>query len=98
MQYLTLAALFAAVLAAPSAIQQRQTYEACSGLYSTAQCCATDVAGVADLDCQNPPETLVNATQFQDVCASVGQRARCCVLPVGGIVDVLCETPTGVTD
>ena len=27
-------------------------YVACSpGLYSTAQCCATDVLGVADLDC-----------------------------------------------
>ncbi|KAI4594629.1 hypothetical protein LQW54_011567 [Pestalotiopsis sp. IQ-011] len=97
MQYFTLAALFATVLAAPS-VMQRQTYTACSGLYNTAQCCATDVAGVADLDCQNPSETLTNATQFQELCADVGQRARCCVLPVGGIVDVLCETPTGVTD
>lgn len=26
-------------------------YDPCSGLYDTAQCCATDVLGVADLDC-----------------------------------------------
>lgn len=97
MQFLTLTTLLATALAAPSIIQ-RQTYTACSGLYSTAQCCSTDVAGVADLDCQNPSDTLVNATQFQELCADVGQRARCCVLPVGDIVDVLCETPVGVTD
>ena len=28
-------------------------YTACSGLYSSPQCCATDVLGVADLDCAN---------------------------------------------
>ena len=28
-------------------------YDPCSGLYDSAQCCATDVLGVADLDCQN---------------------------------------------
>lgn len=26
-------------------------YDACSGLYDSLQCCATDVLGVADLDC-----------------------------------------------
>lgn len=26
-------------------------YDPCSGLYDSAQCCATDVLGVADLDC-----------------------------------------------
>lgn len=34
-----------------SPIEERQTYSACSGLYGTPQCCATDVLGVADLDC-----------------------------------------------
>jgi hypothetical protein len=30
------------------------SYSACTGLlYNTAQCCATDVGGVADLDCEN---------------------------------------------
>lgn len=28
-------------------------YKPCSGLYSTPQCCATDILGVADLDCAN---------------------------------------------
>ena len=27
------------------------SYDPCSGLYDTAECCATDVLGVADLDC-----------------------------------------------
>jgi len=27
-------------------------YDPCSGLYNSAQCCATDVLGVADLDCR----------------------------------------------
>jgi hypothetical protein len=26
-------------------------YDPCSGLYDSAECCATDVLGVADLDC-----------------------------------------------
>jgi hypothetical protein len=38
-------------LAAPSVLDQRQTYIPCSGLYGSAQCCATDVLGIADLDC-----------------------------------------------
>lgn len=97
MQFLTIAALFTSALAAPS-VFERQTYTACSGLYSNPQCCATDVAGIADLDCQNPSEVLTDPAQFQQVCADVGQRARCCVIPVAGIVDVLCSTPVGVTD
>jgi hypothetical protein len=39
-------------VALPSQVQERQVpYVPCSGLYGTAQCCATDVLGVADLDC-----------------------------------------------
>lgn len=93
------ATLLTGALAAPSAagVEQRQsTYEACSsGLYSTAQCCATDVLGVADLDCANPPSTPTSADDFSAVCAAIGQRARCCVLPILDL-GVLCETPTGV--
>ncbi|KAI1388558.1 cerato-ulmin [Hypoxylon trugodes] len=70
-------------------------YEACTGLYSTPQCCATDVAGVADLDCQTPSKVPHSAADFKAVCAVGGQRARCCVLPVLG-QDVLCQTPIGV--
>lgn len=43
-------ALAGSSLAAPT-VEERQTYAACSGLYGSAQCCATDVLGVADLDC-----------------------------------------------
>ena len=51
------AALFAGAAVAAPALQERQ-YVACSGLYGTAQCCATDVLGVADLDCANRMFTL----------------------------------------
>ncbi|KAI0966877.1 Cerato-ulmin hydrophobin family [Xylaria arbuscula] len=88
-----------AVTAAPATpeLEGRQTYTACSGLYGTAQCCATDVLGVADLDCANPPSVPTSADNFSAVCSAIGQRARCCVLPVLG-QDVLCQTPVGVED
>lgn len=50
--------------------------------YSNAQCCATDVLGVADLDCADPPTVPSNATAFQADCATMGLSARCCVLPI----------------
>ncbi|KAK1756626.1 Cerato-ulmin hydrophobin family [Echria macrotheca] len=71
------------------------SYDPCSGLYNTAQCCATDVLGVADLDCAQPPSVPRSASSFSSICAGIGQRARCCVLPVLGQA-VLCETPAGV--
>jgi len=51
----TIVAVFSAVVAAAPAaeLEDRQTYVPCSGLYGTSQCCATDVLGVADLDCAN---------------------------------------------
>jgi hypothetical protein len=59
---LALAAIFAGVaFAAPAQVEDRQVpYTACSGLYGTSQCCATDVLGVADLDCANrkPPRAF----------------------------------------
>lgn len=49
---LALVAIFAGVaIAAPAQIEERQAYTDCTGLYGTAQCCATDVLGLADLDC-----------------------------------------------
>jgi hypothetical protein len=48
-----LATLAGVAIAAPAQVETRQVYIPCSGLYSTAQCCATDVLGVADLDCGN---------------------------------------------
>lgn len=70
------------VLASPLAVVERQTYTPCSGLYGTAQCCATDALGVADLNCADPPAVPANATDFQSECSAIGQQARCCVLPV----------------
>ncbi|KAF2964435.1 hypothetical protein GQX73_g9154 [Xylaria multiplex] len=88
----------AAALAAPTPeLASRQVYVPCSGLYGTSQCCATDVLGVADLDCANPPEVPISADNFSAVCSAIGQRARCCVLPILG-QDVLCQTPVGVQD
>ncbi|KAI0380645.1 Cerato-ulmin hydrophobin family [Hypomontagnella monticulosa] len=92
------AILFAGVaLAAPAAeMESRQTYVPCTGLYGTSQCCATDVLGVADLDCANPPTVPTDAANFTSICSAIGQRARCCVLPILG-QDILCQTPAGVT-
>lgn len=70
-------------------------YDPCSGLYDSALCCATDVLGVANLDCAAPPAVLTSAAQFKSTCAKIGQRARCCVLPVLGQA-VLCQAPAGI--
>ncbi|KAI6351408.1 hypothetical protein MCOR25_009944 [Pyricularia grisea] len=72
-------------------------YDACEGngtLYSSAQCCATDVLGIADLDCAVPTTLPTSASSFTSICAAKGQRARCCVLPVAGQA-VLCQAPVG---
>ncbi|KAI1354110.1 fungal hydrophobin [Xylaria sp. FL0043] len=71
-------------------------YDACpDGLYSVPQCCATDVLGVADLDCASPTAVLTSPTEFEATCALGGARARCCVVPVLG-QSLLCETPVGL--
>ena len=53
MQFTTAIVAIFAGLAAAVPVEERQAYTACSGLYGTSQCCATDVLGVADLDCAN---------------------------------------------
>lgn len=45
-----LLALLPLALASP-ALQARQGYIPCSGVYNAAECCAVDVLGVADLEC-----------------------------------------------
>ncbi|CAD0090954.1 unnamed protein product [Aureobasidium vineae] len=73
------------VAAAPADISARQVAAQsviCSGTYSNAQCCATDVLGLADLNCANPPSTPTNETDFVNICATEGQQARCCALPI----------------
>lgn len=51
-------------LGAPATAEERQVYIPCSGLYGTAQCCATDVLGVADLDCGNRECTRDNISRM----------------------------------
>ncbi|KAK1572829.1 fungal hydrophobin [Colletotrichum navitas] len=95
---ITVAALFASVAFAAPVVEERQTvYIPCSGLYGTAQCCATDILGLADLDCANPSEVPTTGDNFSAICSEIGQRARCCLLP---ILDqgILCSTPAGVQD
>ncbi|OTB16184.1 hypothetical protein K445DRAFT_317163 [Daldinia sp. EC12] len=90
--------LATAVLASPAKRgygDGSSSYDPCSGLYDSAQCCATDVLGVADLDCHAPPKVPVDANNFRSICANAGQRARCCVLPILG-QGLLCQTPVGV--
>ncbi|EHK19278.1 uncharacterized protein TRIVIDRAFT_9842, partial [Trichoderma virens Gv29-8] len=65
-----------------------------TGLFASPQCCATDVLGVADLDCIVPTTAPQNAASFQSTCAASGRRPRCCVLPVAGL-GVLCTSPVG---
>ncbi|KAJ4380406.1 hypothetical protein N0V85_008753 [Neurospora sp. IMI 360204] len=91
----TVLSLLTVALAAPAVIERQVPYTPCSGLYGTAMCCATDVLGVADLDCANPPETVTSAANFQSTCAAVGQRARCCAIPLLG-QGVLCQAPAGI--
>ncbi|EMD90447.1 hypothetical protein COCC4DRAFT_186971 [Bipolaris maydis ATCC 48331] len=67
-----------------------------AGLYSNAQCCATDILGVAALNCQNPTTTPTSTGDFISGCAAVGQQAQCCVIPVAGQA-LLCQdvSPSG---
>jgi len=76
------ATLFAGVALALPTVEERQAYVPCSGLYSNTQCCATDVLGVADLDCGEVPTIPTSGDDFSAICAEMGQRARCCVLPI----------------
>ncbi|KAL7809678.1 fungal hydrophobin domain-containing protein [Trichoderma aethiopicum] len=85
----------AGILAAPQPNMKVPRDAVCTGLTSTPQCCATDVLGVADLDCQTPAGAVTDAQSFQAICAAGGQRARCCAIPVAG-QDLLCQTPTGL--
>ncbi|EEY15301.1 hydrophobin 5 [Verticillium alfalfae VaMs.102] len=70
MQFFTVTtALFASLALAAPVVEDRQVYIPCSGLYGSAQCCATDVLGVANLDCGEPPAVPTDASEFQATCA-----------------------------
>ncbi|KAI0851932.1 cerato-ulmin [Daldinia vernicosa] len=87
--------LATAVLANPTKRGYETAYDPCSGLEDTPQCCATDVLGIADLDCAAPSLVPVNAPDFKNICAAVGKQARCCLLPLLN-QDIACSTPAGV--
>ncbi|KIX96808.1 uncharacterized protein Z520_07528 [Fonsecaea multimorphosa CBS 102226] len=71
----------ASAIPGKSALVDRQV-TLCSGADSSAVCCATDVLGVADLNCAPPPTTPTSIDDFTSICASIGQQARCCLLPI----------------
>ncbi|GJC92786.1 Fungal hydrophobin [Colletotrichum higginsianum IMI 349063] len=88
-------ALFAGVALSAPVIEERQVpYIPCSGLYASSQCCATDVLGIANLDCGTPPSAPASADEFSAVCSAIGQRARCCVLPLVSGVQKMPKLPT----
>jgi hypothetical protein len=93
-----LVTLFAGLGLALPTVEERQTYVPCSGLYGNAQCCATDVLGVADLDCGDVPAIPTSGDNFSAVCAEMGQRARCCVLPIVSGLDFLPPFPRDAND
>nr|UZT00782.1 hydrophobin [Sodiomyces alkalinus] len=82
-------------MAAPTESSTDTTYIACPiSLYGNAQCCATDILGLANLDCDSPTDVPRDAGHFQRTCADVGKRARCCAIPVLGQA-LLCIQPAG---
>ncbi|GAP87227.1 putative hydrophobin precursor protein [Rosellinia necatrix] len=87
--------LAAAVSAVPTGGDGGNPNVCPNGLYSSPQCCATDVLGVADLNCHSPSSAPFSVYNFRDICANGGQRARCCVIPILGQA-VLCQTPPGL--
>ncbi|KAI0450073.1 hydrophobin-like protein [Xylaria acuta] len=96
MQFTLITLVGVLATAASAGYTNPPSYNPCpNGLYSVEQCCATDVLGVADLNCHSPSAVPTSASHFKDICAKGGQRARCCVVPVLG-QDVLCETPAGL--
>ncbi|KYK56086.1 fungal hydrophobin [Drechmeria coniospora] len=66
-----------------------------STLYSNPQCCATDILGVANLDCTTPHPYPYSPNNFKSICAASGKTARCCALPVLGQA-LLCTNPVGI--
>ncbi|KAK1252583.1 hypothetical protein MKX08_003770 [Trichoderma sp. CBMAI-0020] len=65
------------------------------GLYSSPQCCATNILGVAALDCHTPGVNPISGPIFQAACAAEGgKQPLCCVVPIAG-QNLLCIDPVG---
>lgn len=71
-------------LATPAYLTEKRQVTLCPGTDSNAQCCATDVLGLADLNCANPPTQPTSTADFINICSAIGQQAKCCLLPVLG--------------
>ncbi|KAL2074261.1 hypothetical protein VTL71DRAFT_8039 [Oculimacula yallundae] len=94
MQFSTIIAfsgLFVSALAFPASVAERQVVPLCTS--GTAQCCSVDVLGVANLDCQAPPQIPGSLEEFSTICAGVGQADACCLIPILGQA-LLCSSPT----
>ncbi|KAI1809424.1 hydrophobin-like protein [Poronia punctata] len=92
--FFALAGFVAAAVAVPG--YAGGSYVPCpSGLFANPQCCATDVLGLANLNCGSPSKVPTSASTFKSICATGGQRARCCAIPVAGQA-LLCQTPVGL--
>ncbi|CRJ96283.1 hypothetical protein BN1708_002125 [Verticillium longisporum] len=105
MQFTIVAALFASVaMAAPATLNARATVCPTGLLYGVAQCCATSVLGVADLDCSVPnvdalfstaaSSTPSDGADLKRICAESGAAAMCCSIPLAG-QGVLCTPVIG---
>ncbi|EGY18796.1 hypothetical protein VD0002_g2885 [Verticillium dahliae] len=95
MQFTIVAALFASVaMAAPATLHARATVCPTGLLYGVAQCCATSVLGVADLDCSVPSSTPSDGADLKRICAESGAAAMCCSIPLAG-QGVLCTPVIG---
>ncbi|KAM3437238.1 hypothetical protein MY4824_003936 [Beauveria thailandica] len=85
MKFVIFASLIASVLAVPAELTPRTGSVCLPGpLYSLAACCATDLADIANLDCQRPTKTPSSPQHLQELCAAKGQQARCCTLIIAG--------------
>ncbi|KDR66742.1 hypothetical protein GALMADRAFT_33917, partial [Galerina marginata CBS 339.88] len=72
-----------AAVASPtfSELESRQSRLCPASTAPNPLCCATDVLGVANLDCASPPNPIPSdIPSFNNICAANGQRSRCCLV------------------
>ncbi|GIZ42485.1 hypothetical protein CKM354_000575500 [Cercospora kikuchii] len=67
--------------------------DVCTGGY-TAQCCATNVLGLASLECSQVPDVITSRDNFQAQCADQGLSDNCCLIPILG-QGLICQSPQG---
>ncbi|KAF2216079.1 hypothetical protein CERZMDRAFT_82125 [Cercospora zeae-maydis SCOH1-5] len=67
--------------------------DVCTSGY-TPQCCATNVLGVAGLECSQVPHTITSRDNFKGQCAEQGLSDNCCLIPILG-QGLVCQSPQG---